>query len=522
MGRIIIQNMSFSYADYYYPVFNNVNLNLDTSWKLGLIGRNGRGKTTFLRLLNEELIPNEGRIVKDITTNIFTSDGKWENGIIALNVIKEIMGGLYSLENQLASCQNQTGSSDRFLALLEQYEHSNGYQAESKIKKEIYRMGLSADILMRKFSSLFGGEQSKILIIGETLRPDHFVLFDEPTNHLDTKGRESIARYLSRKKGFIVVTHDRNFLDLTVDHILAIHKTDITLEKGNYSSWLNNVQKKNEYEMTMKKKLEDQIGKMELTVAKKKDWADSLKGKKYSFRTNARSPDKREAKLRKNAKRTESNILNSINEKKKLLRNFEVVPEMNFRQQETEQPVLLSVKNLSFSYGGPRVLEGISFVLNQGDRLWIRGNNGAGKTTLMQLLSGNLKGYSGTVWKNGEVQISMSTQINAVENEKYTELKDKASKDLLHQLLAEFDISEEHLQRPLDTWSSGELHKFNIACALASPNHILLLDEPLNYMDVYFVEQFEKAILKIRPTMVFIEHDEQFGSEVHNKILELL
>lgn len=520
IGRIIVQNMSFCYADYYWNVFDNVNLNIDSSWKLGLIGRNGRGKTTFLRLLSGDLAPTKGQIVKDVTASLFTLDSQWEDDIIVLNVIKEIMGGLYTIEKQLDFLQNQTNNSHKYLMLLEQYENKQGYQAESIINKEIYKMGLQADILTRKFNSLSGGEQSKILIIGEMLRTDNFVLFDEPTNHLDSKGRESVARYLSQKTGFIVVTHDRNFLDVTVDHILSINKSDITLEKGNYSSWISNIEKKNEFETTMKKKLEEQISKDEVTVAKKKDWADSLQGKKYSFRTNSRSPDKREAKLRKNAKKMESNILKSINQKKMLLRNLEVIPELNFDQQQLEHPVLLSVENLFFSYGGPDILKGISFELTQGDRLWIRGNNGTGKTTLMNLLTGKINGYRGTIWRAAEVQISMSKQMNRMQSE--PEILNEEQKDRLFQLLADFDISEEHLQRPLMTWSSGELHKYNIALALALPNHILLLDEPLNYMDVYFVEQFEKAILKIEPTMIFVEHDEQFGNRIHTKILEIV
>ena len=219
MGKIIFEKVDFHYPEIYTPVFEKVSICIDTQWRLGLIGRNGRGKTTLLRLMGGELSPTAGRIKKDVAVEYFPYNylGDAEE---TLDVIKECIGGLYSLEQHLDDADS-----------LEAYMELDGFGMEGKIRKEAGKIGLRDCVLERKFDTLSSGERTKALIIAMFLRQNTFVLLDEPTNHLDAYGKEELKNYLRRKRGFILVSHDRAFLDCVADHILSVNKADITVEK---------------------------------------------------------------------------------------------------------------------------------------------------------------------------------------------------------------------------------------------------------------------------------------------------
>lgn len=198
MSTIQIANLTFGYDGSLKNIFENVTLNIDTSWKLGLIGRNGKGKTTFLNLLL----------------------GKYEyEGIISKNV-------------ELDYFPFEVNNKEKMAIEIVQDIAVNAEDWE--IIKEINLLEADCEILYRPFCSLSGGEQVKILLISLFLKKNNFLLIDEPTNHLDTETRENLAKYLNKKSGFILVSHDRVFLDKVVDHIICINNTDITIEKGNY------------------------------------------------------------------------------------------------------------------------------------------------------------------------------------------------------------------------------------------------------------------------------------------------
>lgn len=243
--------MSYSYKKYYEPIFNQVTVNIDTDWKLGLVGRNGRGKTTLLKLLHGQLQPDHGSIRKSVNTELFPYDNIYTYKS-TMDTIKENIGGLRSMEDHLDN-----------LDILQKYIDMDGYVMESRIKKEMHRMNLPEELLDRNFEILSGGEKTKILMIALFLRTNTFILMDEPTNHLDMGGKKEIAKYLSKKKGFIVVSHDREFLNMIIDHVISINKADIQIEKGNYATWRKNMGMKEEFEFRTSDRLKQEITKLE-------------------------------------------------------------------------------------------------------------------------------------------------------------------------------------------------------------------------------------------------------------------
>lgn len=512
MGKIRIENMDFAYKGCYTPVFTKVSLTFDTDWKLGLIGRNGRGKTTLLKLINGQLEPDAGYVKKDVNTEIFPYkyDGNYR---ITMDVIKECIGNLRNMEEKLEEAD-----------VLEVYLELDGFAVEGKIKREAKKIGLKEDTLERNFATLSEGEKAKALMIALFLRPNTFVLMDEPTNHLDEKGRNEVISYLKKKKGFIIISHDRSFIDEVANHIVSINKSNIELEKGNYSTWKNNAMMREEFEWRTSENLVREIASMEKHAVKKREWAAVANTQKYPFTSNARTNGTQAYMAQ--AKRAEQKVREDIAKKKTLLRNMEIAKDLTFIQDEAEEEWLLRVEDLTFGYEkGDTLLEGISFQLKVHDALWIRGANGCGKSTLLKLLTGEIP--NGYVLYNGEVSFSILSQTFGLDGimsgkeflKKQAESKEEYEESL--RLCEAFDIMETLLEKSCATYSSGEGKKIVLAAMLSKKNHIIIFDEVLNFMDVMFREQLEAAILKLQPTMMFVEHDVTFGERIANAVLEL-
>lgn len=525
MAKITITDMSYCYENFYIPVFEHVNLVIKTEWRLGLIGRNGRGKTTLLKLLSGELEPTSGHITMPTEVEYFPYSiaGGYTK---TMDIIKENIGGLRSLEETMDAIisENDESRFDEYSILQEKYLALDGYEMESKILKEMDDMGLSASLLDREFETLSGGERTRIMLLILFLRKKHFVLLDEPTNHLDEEGKEAVMAYLKKKKGFIVVSHDRAFLDQVIDHVLSINKKDIMLETGNYTTWKQNKDKREEYELRTRERLEEEIAQLERSARSSRTWATI--GNMQSYQNAGHGRANGVETYMRQAKRSEARVQDNIDKKKQLLQNYEEVKPLVMRQRDDiEEKCLIQIKELSFKYPDEEIelIKGFNFEVCAGERIWVRGKNGAGKSTLLKIISGILPTDAVTyaeglqiamvgqdpTWKAGYIKDAFEDKSEGSTYERFLELCDL------------FEMPEEFLERPLETYSSGELKKVNIARALADENHIILFDEPLNYMDTYFSEQLEKAILEYKPTMMFVEHDQYFGKNIATKMINL-
>ncbi|MDF2558185.1 MAG: Lsa family type ribosomal protection protein [Bacillales bacterium] len=219
MTIIDISKLSFSYDGSYETIFEGVNLHLDTDWKLGLIGRNGRGKTTFLKILLGEL-EYKGSISTNVSFDYFPFDVP-DKKKTTLEIIETIYPDFIDWE----------------------------------LNRELNLLAVNEGILDRPFETLSHGEQTKILLATLFLKPENFLLIDEPTDHLDIEARELVSHYLKSKKGFIVVSHDQQFLDNAIDHVLSINKTNIELVKGNFSSWWKSKESKDLLELKQNDRL---------------------------------------------------------------------------------------------------------------------------------------------------------------------------------------------------------------------------------------------------------------------------
>lgn len=245
MSMIKVENLTFSYPSSYDNIFENVSFNIDTNWKLGFVGRNGRGKTTFLNLLLGKY-EYKGSITANVQFDYFPYYVSDERKL-TLDIMKEIC------------------------PLAEEWE----------LMREISYMDTDTDVLLRPFNRLSKGEQTKVLLGALFLNEGHFLLIDEPTNHLDTKTREIVSEYLKKKKGFILVSHDRCFLDSCVDHILSINRTNTEVQKGNFSSWLMNFERQQRFEEAQNQRLEKDIGRLKRAARRAAHWSEKIENSKY-------------------------------------------------------------------------------------------------------------------------------------------------------------------------------------------------------------------------------------------------
>lgn len=334
MSIIQVKNLTFCYEGSYDNIFENVSFQIDTDWRLGLTGRNGRGKTTLLRLLQGKY-PYQGTIQASVGFDYFPYDVP-----------------------------------DPELCPMELLAHICPDVPQWRFLRELAPLEVSEDALYRPFSTLSGGEQSKLLLAMLFSRENRFLLIDEPTNHLDRTGRELVSRYLSGKKGFLLVSHDRAFLDGCVDHILSINRNSIDIQRGNFSSWYKNKQRQDAFELAQNQQLKKEIGRLQEAARQSSAWADKVEGSKIGKnsakvkgiadamggRAYIGEQSRRMQQRRKNLERRQQT---AIAEKSALLKNIENNEVLKLRPLTHYARRLVTLRDVAIDYGGGPVCGGV-------------------------------------------------------------------------------------------------------------------------------------------------------------------
>ncbi len=535
MAIIQITDLTFCYPGAAAPVFDHVSLDLDTSWRLGLIGRNGRGKTTFLNLLLGKL-SGTGSIITPETFEYFpVTVSNADTGKTALAVARGVVAPFDAWEARMQALIDAATpeAMEEYGEIEHAYSAADGYVIDEVIAAETGKLGVHPSVLERPFSSLSGGEQVKLLLAALFLKKHRFLLIDEPTDHLDADGRRAVARWLAGKTGFILVSHDRAFLNEAVDHILAINRADIELQKGNYASWRQQRTLQDEHEKAENKKLEGSIGRLQAAAKRTEKWSDAIEksktgGKKDSYNGGTASIDRgyvghQAARMMQRSKAIEKRRGREIEEKQALLKNVEETEPLRFPALVPDKARLLTAEDLTLSFGQRTLFSGLSFTLDAGERVAVTGPNGCGKSSLLQLMAGTLAPTGGTLRKYGGLVISTLPQDTAF---LHGSLQDFAREKnlpppLFLALLRKLDFEREAFTQDMATYSAGQKKKVCLAASLATPAHLFVWDEPLNYIDVLSREQIEAAVEASRPTLLFVEHDAAFTAAVATKTIAL-
>ncbi len=492
MSLINVKNLTFRYDGSYNNIFEDVTFNIDTDWKLGLIGRNGKGKTTFLNLLQGKY-EYKGIISKSVDVDYFPFEVTNKDRM-SIEIVNKIAPNVEDWE----------------------------------IIKELSLLNTDTEILYRNFNLLSGGEQVKILLISLFLKKNNFLLIDEPTNHLDVETRENLVSYLEKKKGFILVSHDRNFLDKVVNHIIAINNTNIEIRQGNFSSWKENKDKQDNFEAIQNEKLQKDINRLEITAKNTAKWSNEIektKSKKYNSETTI---DKgyvghKSAKMMKKSKFIEKRIEKAIDEKINLLRNVDKNEDLKIIPLESKKKPLILVNNLQIKYDEKVIFKPVSFEVNNGDRVAIVGKNGIGKSSILKLIIGE------TIKFNGEYKVANGLKISYI-SQSTEDLKgslknfaqyNKIDESIFKAMLIKMGFSKSDFNTDIQNMSEGQKKKVLIGKSISEQANIYVWDEPLNYIDILTRIQIENTILNYKPTLVFVEHDETFTQKVSTKVVYL-
>ena len=488
MSLIQVSNLTFAYDGSYENIFENASFQIDTNWRLGFTGRNGRGKTTFLNLLLGKY-EYQGNISASVSFSYFPYHIA-DKTIFAIDVVEEI------------------------------YPEYQYWQ----LVREMNALQLDEDVLYRPFETLSNGEQTKLMLAVLFLKENNFLLIDEPTNHLDIQGRELVSRYLNSKKGFILVSHDRAFLDGCVDHILSINKANIEVCRGNFSTWYENKQRQDAFEQAENDKLKREIRRLEETARQKADWSDRVEATKIGFGPCDRGYIGHKAeKMMTRSKAIERRQQAAIEEKSKLLKNIERSDSLKIFQTPFHTKRLVSLRDVAICYGQAPVCEGITFEIQQGDRIALQGANGSGKSSIIKLICGQDIPYTGELRLGNGLQISYVSQDTSGLHGKLTDFARDSGIDesLFLALLSKLDVPKTQMEKDLSVLSAGQKKKVLLARSLCQPMHLHIWDEPMNYIDVISRMQIEDLLLQFKPTILFVEHDKAFCENIATKVVRL-
>lgn len=536
MSQISVNNLTFSYDTNYDNIFENVSFNIDTDWKLGFIGRNGRGKTTFLNLLLGKF-KYSGKITYNVSFDYFPFEIRDTNKN-ALQAVKDIIAPFSMWESQMDSLlkQNTDQSLNEYSDIFEKYTACDGYIIDELIIKEGNKLNINSNVFDRNFNTLSHGECIKLMFAALFLKKNSFLLIDEPTNHLDIEGRQIISDYLNSKKGFILVSHDRQFLDNCIDHVLSLNKKNIEVQQGNFSSWKLNKDRQDKFELDENVKLKKEIQVMKEAFERTKLWSDTVERTKLGKQRQANDNLSREtktknrgfighkaAKMMKRAKSIENRQLDAIEQKSQLLKNIEQQSTLKIKPLAYFKACLIEIKDLAINYGDKELFKNLNLSVNIGDRICINGKNGSGKTSIIKLILNQQIPYTGELKIANNLIISYVSQDTSYLKGNLKEFAqiENIDESLFKAILTKMDFTRIQFEKNIEDFSSGQKKKVLIAKSLSQSAHLYIWDEPLNFIDIFSRIQIEELILKYCPTMIFVEHDIMFDKNIATKIIKL-
>ena len=370
------------------------------------------------------------------------------------------------------------------------------------------------------------------------------LLIDEPTNHLDGEARSIVKEYLSSKKGFILVSHDRDLLDGVCDHVLVLNRETIEVQTGNFSSWWENKERQDAFRQAENEKHLKEIGKLKAAADRSSRWAEKNENTKIGF-DPLKEPERnistrayigaKTKKMQARVKAFENRIDREIEEKEGLLNDIERVVDLKIQPLRFHKEVLVDADDLSLKYEGApfSLFEGLKFQVRRGERVVLSGENGCGKSSILHAIlqkirypgSENISGpiVSGRLDVPAGMTISYVSQDTSFLSGSLREFSESRgfNESLFLAVLRQLDLGREQFTKNIGDFSEGQKKKVLIAASLITPAHLYIWDEPLNYIDVFSRMQIEKLILQYKPAMLLVEHDVRFQDKIASSVVRL-
>lgn len=516
MAEIVLRDIHKYFGTQH--VLCGVSLEIYEGTKVGLIGKNGAGKTTLFKILSgdEPYDSGEVQIAKGRRVGVLDQIPEYPDDATVYQVIDSAFDELREIKKRIDAMQAEfaanpgASSMGRYGALLSEFESRGGYEIETRIKKVCTGLDIDQEMQGKLFSSLSGGEKTRVNLARIILTDPHILLLDEPTNHLDIHAVEWLEEYLQSFRGtVVVVSHDRYFLDRVVKKIIEIEDGVATSYEGNYSKYaLLKEQKRLEqlrhYEQEQKK-----IHQLEMAVKRMHEWAN---------RSDSAKMHRRAFSMEKRVERLKKDSTPRPKAEQKISRGF--------KTEDFSGSDVILLQGIKFSFGSKSILDGVDLLLKRHERLALIGNNGTGKTTLLRVIRGELAPDAGIVRVGASVKIGYLPQQVVFENQDLTVL-DTVRQELTvdegtaRNILAGFLFRGEDVFKTVDSLSGGELSRLKLCLLMQQNVNLLILDEPTNHLDIPSREWIEEALDAFEGTVLFVSHDRYFIRKFATAVCEL-
>ncbi len=498
-------------------VFENVSFELHTNERIGLIGKNGTGKTTLMKILTGEE-PCEGDVFykKGLKLSYLNQIPEYKDLDTTMDILYQGLTDIQAIKKQMTELEKKMcvleGKElekimDWYSQCQTEFEIIGGYDVLENLSKIITGLDLN-HLVQLPFASLSGGEKTRVMLGKVLLENPDVLLLDEPTNHLDINMVSWLENYLLRYKGAtIIISHDRYFLDKVVTKIVELHPTGIELYLGNYSYY--KVEKEKRYELLMKnfENQQKKIKNMKEQIRRYRTWGDMRDSNKMYRK--AKELEKRLDKIEKIDRPTvDKNI------------------RLNFNQQHRSGNRVYELHNLSKGFDNKCLFNEVDFEVFYQDCLAIIGDNGSGKSTLLKLIKGDIKPDAGKIHMGARIKVGYLPQEVAFDNEELTILETyqhffnctilKARNALAKVLFIKNDVFKK-----VKMLSGGERSRLKLLMLMDQKVNVLLLDEPTNHLDIESREILEHSLLSYPGTIIVISHDRYFINQLSNRVAKI-
>jgi len=498
-------------------VFDKLNLQLYQGEKVGMVGVNGSGKSTILKLITSQIAPDKGEVIKQkgLRIGYLAQEASFDKGRTVIEEMHAELEGVFGLHDKIhkvskemeelegAALKRKMREYDR---LLHKFELEGGYEYEIRIKVVLTGLGFEQNQFGDKVSSLSGGQLSRLGLAKVLMQESKLLLLDEPTNHLDLQATEWLEKFLSSYKGAeVVISHDRYLLDRIAEKIIEVGDRQAKVWKGNYSNYLAS---KQVFEIERQRQYKQRAQMVERTVdfiARNKD--------QEGMRGTARGRKKRLKRLLKE----NPDFLEKPREQKTI--------SFSFSKSQSRSELVLRCEGLSKCFGDKKLFEALSFDILRGERFGITGPNGSGKTSFLKLAIGELEPSGGTmrIGKNLSIgyldQHSLTLDANRTVLEEALSAGPKLSAERVRSILGTFLFCGDEVFKKCGELSGGQQSRLMLCKLVLSEPDVLVLDEPTNHLDIRAREILEQGLAEYGGTIIAVSHDRFFLDRIAEKLL---